>query len=199
LGHFIEVSPQARDGIPLLHAEEVMQVGGLRINDCREVIGPHGDVQMHVWVTEVDDAPPRPRRTRDAPRRRRGRDGDLLDPTPDANAGANGERRTDIPFPGSPTDPPLYGGEGDQQPPTAGGVTEGPFLDARSLRLTGRDQGGKNFEARIYGPGRPAEGEVDRAGWPGADSKVGLMHGVTDHLPQALSAYQKMLNQHYRR
>jgi hypothetical protein len=170
------------------------EVGGLDLLGF--VDRPDGKVEVHVSVSD-----PPPRQTRDG-HRRRGRDvGALTDPgipIPDAGAGANGELRPGQVPPGGPHDPPLYGGEDEEERvPTAGGL-QPVFVDARSVRITGRDQGGKNFEARLYGPGRSAEGETDREGWPGTGDRQGLMHGgANDYLPQRLGQFQRMLNRHY--
>jgi hypothetical protein len=167
-----------------------MRIGDLEIVDVRELIGPHGDPQMHMWVREIDEAPPR-RPVRDG---HRGRDvGNIQDPFPDADAaaGAGGELRPGTVPPGGPNDPPLHGEDGED-PPTAGGV-QPVYVDARSLRLRGRDQNGKNFEAHLYGPGHPPEGSDPT--WPGA--KPDALMTVNDHLPQALGQYQRMLNRHY--
>jgi hypothetical protein len=141
-----------------------------------------GDV-VEVHMVVPDQPPPR-RRVRDGHRRQR-------DTEPRMYRGApEGDAEAPVNQPGFPDDPP------DEGPDTAGGLQEELFVDARSLRISGRDANGKNFEAMVYGP---APEGADPRGWPGGDSKRGLMAGVTDFLPEKLRSYQSALDAHYRR
>jgi hypothetical protein len=161
--------------------------------------------ELHLWLGP--DQPPAPRgdRAHDGHRRshasagRRGRDDDTgtvhdpgLDPLDtDAAAGANGEINPARGLPGGgPSDPEELGANGGERAPTAGGVQEPLFVDARSLRITGRDQNGKNFSAAIYGGSTPQS----TPWWNIGDNRP----GAHDHHVLALGEYQKFLNAHYR-
>jgi hypothetical protein len=101
-------------------------------------------LEMHAWL---GDDPPPPAR----PRRR----------AHDASVGAPGEMKPGAPVPNGET--PVYRGSSDPDgdvPSTSGlpaaskrQSTEPPqFIDARSLRISGRDQRGRNWQALVYGP-----------------------------------------------
>jgi hypothetical protein len=162
-------------------------------------------------VTEVhlfhgQPAQPSRRPTHDG-HRRRGRDDTIHDPnldSEDAVAGVSGERNfaTDPPR-GSPDDPPLLRGETGERAPTIGGLpmpTKDPtaeppnFIDSRSLRIVGRDERGRLFEAAVFGGADPQSQSWARIG----DARHGgLTIGHCDDLPKSLAQFQRALNAHY--
>ena len=74
---------------------------------------------------------------------------------------------------------------------TQGQSAEPPvFVDARSLRITGRDANGKNFSAAITGGSNPQS----QPWWTIGDNSV----GAHDNHVIALGEYQKFLNRYYR-
>jgi hypothetical protein len=156
-------------------------------------------LEQHAWIG-YDPPPARPRR--------RARD---------ASAGAEGEVRTNTPLPGDPDTPPEQRGRQDQQqpaeyggPPETGGLpaarrgqtAEPPqFIDARSLRISGRDQRGQNWQALVYG----SSGVEQPSAWPqlspGNSAPAGdalrdlVSAGANEVL--GLRQWQKLLDLHY--
>jgi hypothetical protein len=159
--------------------------------------------ELHLWL----GAPAPPAR----PRRR----------AADASAGAEGEARTNTPLPGDPDTPPERRGRADQQrpgefagPKEVGGLpqvrrdqtAEPPtFIDSRSLRVTGRDQRGRNWEALIYG----SSGVEQPGAWPqlspgdavekfeATDALRDLVHAAGANEVRGLGALQRLLDLTY--
>jgi hypothetical protein len=112
--------------------------------------------ELHLWVGDLE-APARPRRR-----------------ATDAAAGAIGEMPPGRPLPNvGPEEPPEQRGRHNQSrgPTVVGGLPEPAltqsaeppvFIDAQSLRVSGRDQRGQNWEALISGGSNP---HLPR-GWP---------------------------------
>jgi hypothetical protein len=105
---------------------------------------------------------------------------------------------------GGPYDPDELGGEDNgEEARTSGGLpvarldqtAEPPvFVDTRSLRVRGRDQNGKLFEAAVWGPNGQGQ-PWNRIG----DQRAGLLVGYADDHIRALGTYQRLLNAHYAR
>lgn len=169
--------------------------GGLHENAT-----PDGYSVMHVWCDE--SLLRRRARAHDSVRRRPRRD--------DASANAWGEAKPGVAFPGDPDDVPLYRGPGDEDDPprAAGGVNPEPaFIDARSIRISAKDQNGKLWAMRAYGPNpqtggwAPAErdilGQLDETEIP---PPIPLTSSPRDHLHTSdLGRLQRSLDRHYRR
>jgi hypothetical protein len=158
---------------------------------------PDGMSEVHVWVPP----PPAPR-THDGHRRGRDTeipryDGDLEDPNLDASAAGNGEWNpaSDPGRYGGPDDPPERGGPNGERAPETGGVQEPLFVDARSLRLRGRDQNGKMFEAAIYGGANPQGQSWNRN--PIGDRHTGLLVGATDDHVAQLGWWQETIRAYW--
>jgi hypothetical protein len=167
--------------------------------------------ELHLWFA-APAAPARPRRR-----------------AADASAGAPGELRAGTVPGGNPpvyrssSDPdngaPEVGGlpaasKGQSTEPDPAGFDQQPvatqlnpapeFIDARSLRISGRDQRGRNWEAMIYG-GSNAQQPRD---WPqlspgdlepAADALRDLVSAAPRNEVAGLGQLQKLLDLHYRR
>jgi hypothetical protein len=169
--------------------------------------------ELHLWFA-APAAPARPRRR-----------------AHDANVGAPGEMKPGAPVPNGAQDPPEQRGRQDQYrgPATTGGLPaasktqgaepdlfdQGPppprydaeppqFIDARSLRISGRDQRGRNWQALVYGGANPQQpsawpqlspGDLE----PTADALRDLAGAAGRNEVAGLGQLQKLLDLHYRR
>jgi hypothetical protein len=136
--------------------------------------------------------------------------------THDASAGnVPGELKPGTVPAGGPQEPPELGGRPDQYsgPRETGGLpvaraqqsSEPPvFVDARSLKIIGRDQRGENWEALVFGRSGVQE---PPGGWPQlmapnatGDTLYRLENAFDDNSHvQTLGRYQAMLDRHYAR
>jgi hypothetical protein len=150
-----------------------------------------GRVEVHILLS--DPPPSRGRRARVVRDTMMG-GGSPHDPDLDADAGAGapGELPPGMAPPGAPSDPEeLTGGDGERAPTSGGlpevrrGQTAEPelFVDARSLRIAGRDQNGRMWQSAVYGSSNPQSQpwSSSRIG----DSRGGLCYSYeTDHMQQ---------------
>jgi hypothetical protein len=128
----------------------------------------------------------------------------------DASAAAPGEMRPGYPIPNGPEAPI----ERDQfpGPGTTGGLPEATrtqsteperagfdqptYVDARSLRISGRDQTGKNWGATLWLPQEQPDNYLAQTG---DRALTDLVNGPGINHVGGLIAYQKFLNAHYGR
>jgi hypothetical protein len=154
-----------------------------------------GTPEVHLWLEPRSSG-----RTHDGHRQHdQGRthmghpEGDIDAPIDDANAGMSGELNFATALPrGRPDDPMESRGGNSERVPTAGGVMPPQFIDGRSLRVSGRDQNGKNFEQAIWGPDSQSQSWA-RIG----DATGSLQLDDAVDMPTKLGTYQRLLDRHY--
>jgi hypothetical protein len=149
--------------------------------------------EMHAWLDLSAPASPAPVR----PRRR----------ARDANAGAIGEMDPGRPVPnGDPDAPPERRARPDQSsgPDTVGGLPEPTrtqtsepptFVDAKTLRVSGKDQRGRMWGASLWLPQEQPDGYLEQTG----DRALADLAYGGDANVAGLGAWQRLLDRTYAR